>query len=534
MTCSLDSQISHRGTERQRATEVLWSPTKKLRASLSPRGSVRGLFLLIIISIALPSPADAWPWDKNKKADPNEAKKKQLAALNVKLQASRDKLQGLISARWKTKQKYVAQREVDKEGLAQLREAQERAYMEQSRVKKEVFAREKTIEDTRRKAEEAKETWKGVGLTLDDKLEKEAEKIPGNFPLDVEQRRLSLEKARDAETRDGELAGLDAYMGYFTRFIQAGSHITVSKQRILPENGSAVNVQLARFGSVYAYGMSEEGKAWVVTQTGRLGEGRFSVNPVVAPEFKASLTTAYPEWLRTNRVAGKPVMLDIIQNASSRNLISGKKKGREALAREYLKKGGATMIPLLLLPIWALLIIIYKFFQLALLQRRGTFLSRKVVGLLEKDNLEGARTAARKKWGAVARVIRTCLENTERGREATEQAVKETLLGQVPSLGRHLTTLAVIAGAAPLLGLLGTVTGMISLFEVITNYGTGDPKIMAAGISEALITTQTGLIVAIPILLVHNMLRNRKNRLQEEMERNAVTIMNRIWPGQER
>ena len=527
-------------------TRLRWHPVKRAAARTAPTflhhfnvggglAPSRMASLLIIILLALPShAAAAWPWEKKKANDPNAAKKKQLAALNGKLQAQRDKLQGLISARWKAKQKYVAQRETDKEGLTQLREAQERAYMEQSRIKEEVFARQKTIEDTRKKAEDAKETWKAVSLTLDDKLDKEAEKIPGNFPLDVELRRLSLEKAREVETRDGELAGLDAYMGYFTRFIQAGSLITVSKQRILPESGSVAHVQLARFGSVYAYGMSEDGKAWVVTQTGRLGEGRFSVNPVVAPELKASLTEAYPGWLSTNRVSGKPVMLDIIQNASSRNLISGLKKTRESQVREYLNKGGVTMIPLLALPIWALLIIIYKFFQLALLQRRGTFLSRKVVGLLEKGNLEGARAAAKKKWGAVARVIRTCLENTERGREATEKAVKETLLTEVPSLSRHLTTLAVIAGAAPLLGLLGTVTGMITLFEVITNYGTGDPKIMAAGISEALITTQTGLVVAIPILLVHNMLRNRKNRLQEEMERNAVTIMNRIWPGEER
>ncbi len=490
-------------------------------------------FTVIISLTALPGAADAWPWGKKKVKDPNAAKKKQLAALNVKLQSQRDRLQSLISARWKAKQTYVAQRETDKEGLTQLREAQERAYMEQSRVKEEVFAREKTIEDTRKKAEDAKEIWKGVGLTLDDKLEKEAEKITGNFPLDVERRRLDLEKAREVETKEGELAGLDEYMaGYFGKYIQEGSRITVSKQRILPESGSVTNVQLARFGTVYAYGMSEDGKAWVITQTGRLGEGRFSVNPVVAPELKKHLTTVYPGWLAANRVSGKAVKLDIIQNASSRNLISGLKKGREELAREYLKKGGVTMIPLLALPIWALLIIIYKFLQLGLLHGTSRFLSRKVIKLLEAGDLEGARARVAKKWGAVARVMRTSLENVERGREATEKAVKETLLREVPGLGRHLTTLAVIAGAAPLLGLLGTVTGMITLFEVITNYGTGDPKIMASGISEALITTQTGLIVAIPILLVHNMLRNRKNKLQEEMERNAITIMNRLWPGE--
>lgn len=474
--------------------------------------------------------ASAWPWDK-KKADPNTAKKGQLAALNTRLQGLRDELQGLIAKRWQKKQAHVARRETDKESLARLREAQERAYMEQSRIKEEVFAREKTIEDERRKAIEAKETWSVIGLTLDEKLEKEAEKIVGSFPLDMEQRRLALEKAREVLEKQEELAGLDAYMAYFGRFIKKGTQITVSRQLILPEDGSPVGVQLARLGSVFAYGMNDEGQAWVIIQTGRLGEGRYSVNPVKAPELKQRLGQAFPGWIATKTVSG-PLMADIIQTAQSRNLISGVKKGRHELAREYFKKGGVTMFPLLALPIWALLIILYKFIQLGLLHRTSRFLSRRVVRLLEAGDLEGARALAAKKWGTVARVIRASLERTERGREATEQAVKEVLLNEVPSLGRHLTTLAVIAGAAPLLGLLGTVTGMITLFEVITNYGTGDPRIMASGISEALITTQTGLIVAIPILLLHNSLRNRKNRLQEEMERNAVTIMNRIWPNE--
>jgi len=93
----------------------------------------------------------------------------------------------------------------------------------------------------------------------------------------------------------------------------------------------------------------------------------------------------------------------------------------------------------------------------------------------------------------------------------------------MPGLASHLNTLAVIAAVAPLLGLLGTVTGMISLFEVITRFGTGDPKLLAGGISEALITTEVGLIVAIPILLIHNYLRNRKNRIGSDLQLHAMS-----------
>ncbi|MDO5575500.1 MAG: MotA/TolQ/ExbB proton channel family protein, partial [Fibrobacter sp.] len=78
-------------------------------------------------------------------------------------------------------------------------------------------------------------------------------------------------------------------------------------------------------------------------------------------------------------------------------------------------------------------------------------------------------------------------------------------------------------------GLLGTVTGMINLFEVITKFGTGDPKILAGGISEALITTEAGLIIAVPVLLFHNYLRNRKKKIVVELQLHALRLLNRIY-----
>lgn len=97
-------------------------------------------------------------------------------------------------------------------------------------------------------------------------------------------------------------------------------------------------------------------------------------------------------------------------------------------------------------------------------------------------------------------------------------------------VGRGINTLAVIAGAAPLLGLLGTISGMITLFAAVTHYGTGDPKFLAGGISEALITAKTGLAIAIPVLFIHDFVRNGKDRMLSELERLSIAAMNRIWP----
>ena len=103
-------------------------------------------------------------------------------------------------------------------------------------------------------------------------------------------------------------------------------------------------------------------------------------------------------------------------------------------------------------------------------------------------------------------LIRLWHSESKSHEQLMEEAEAE-LLGLESKTNRFATILPVIAAVAPLLGLLGTVTGMISTFEIITEHGTGDPRMLSSGISEALITTQLGLIVAIPMLLLGNMLK---------------------------
>lgn len=115
------------------------------------------------------------------------------------------------------------------------------------------------------------------------------------------------------------------------------------------------------------------------------------------------------------------------------------------------------------------------------------------------------------------------------GRQDMENALQEAILGEVPKLERFLSTLGMLAAIAPLLGLLGTVTGMINTFHVITFYGTGDPKMMSGGISEALVTTMLGLSVAIPIMLCHTLLSRKVENIIAQMEEKAVAFVNAVF-----
>jgi biopolymer transport protein ExbB len=188
------------------------------------------------------------------------------------------------------------------------------------------------------------------------------------------------------------------------------------------------------------------------------------------------------------------------------------------------------MIPLGGIVIWAIIIIINRLIVFALKLSQGHRVMREGLDLISKKEMQKAQDLARGNKGVYARVLETCLTHAQWKRSAAEKSLKELLLTEGPELDKHLDTLAVIAAVAPLLGLLGTVTGMIRMFEAITRFGTGDPKLLAAGISEALITTEVGLIIAIPLLLIHNFLRNRRNQIQGDMEMYAMRTINRLWP----
>ena len=107
---------------------------------------------------------------------------------------------------------------------------------------------------------------------------------------------------------------------------------------------------------------------------------------------------------------------------------------------------------------------------------------------------------------------------------ALSAKLDEVVAGAAEQLNRGLPTIAIIAAVSPLLGLLGTVTGMIETFQVITLFGAGDPRLMSGGISQALITTQLGLAVAIPLLLLHSFLQGRANMLITTLDQTATNL----------
>lgn len=202
-------------------------------------------------------------------------------------------------------------------------------------------------------------------------------------------------------------------------------------------------------------------------------------------------------------------------------------RAKDSIA-EHVAKGGIVGYCILALGAFALLVAIFKFLEI---MRFAVPSARQVQTILENlidGKKRDAENIANRVSGAAGEMMRVGVNNFHRKRRALEELLYEKLLGIRPKLERFLPFLAVTAAAAPLMGLLGTVMGMIKTFKLITEFGTGDAKSLSSGISEALVTTELGLVVAIPILILHGILTRMARGKVGRMEAAAMAFLNGI------
>jgi len=150
------------------------------------------------------------------------------------------------------------------------------------------------------------------------------------------------------------------------------------------------------------------------------------------------------------------------------------------------------------------------------------------LGHLDDETASDVLEWAERRPEPIGSVMAAAVRHRRASREHLEEILHEHVLGVVPRLERSLGMLAVFGGIAPLLGLLGTVTGMIHTFQLVQVFGTGNSRTLSGGISEALVTTQVGLIIAIPVLLAHAFLARRARALLGELEQSAVSLVNQV------
>jgi len=192
---------------------------------------------------------------------------------------------------------------------------------------------------------------------------------------------------------------------------------------------------------------------------------------------------------------------------------------------ELFQKGGFLMYPIFFCSLLAIAIFFERMFYLKSMKTSTRKFSNRISDLIRKGNINFAITACRKNYSPISQIILAALLKYGSSREEIKEAIEDTANKEITVLEKNLPILATVGNIAPLLGLLGTVFGMIKGFQVISALGVGNPEALAGAISEALLTTAFGLSVAIPTIVAYNYLIHRVDRQIKEMESISVEIL---------
>jgi biopolymer transport protein ExbB len=286
------------------------------------------------------------------------------------------------------------------------------------------------------------------------------------------------------------------------------SSVRIEDGEFYLKDGSSTKAKLIKIGNIAVYGVSDKAAGALVPA----GEGKFKI----WKDEKAAATA-------TALLAGKPVdtlHIFIFENANKE--IADLK---EETVVDIINSAGIIGWVIVALGVIGVIFLVLR--VLYLLSSSGSKdLPVQTLQQLEQNGVEKTLEFLKPKKGSTARVLKATVRNIDKDREHIEDIITEATMHEGTRLDKLSSTILVIAAVAPLLGLLGTVTGMIATFDIITEFGTGDPKLLSGGIAIALVTTELGLIVAIPLLLGGNLLNSWAESIKDNMEHAALHIVN--------
>ncbi|WP_395374125.1 MotA/TolQ/ExbB proton channel family protein [Marinicella sp. W31] len=314
--------------------------------------------------------------------------------------------------------------------------------------------------------------------------------------------------SEDSADQFSELDKMSLLVNKANDVIKEHSSITRSEGTFYLTDGTQVNGSIIKVGNIASYGNSPQGSGTLAPA----GEKKFKIwrdgsQEGTAGIFSGQVQGSLPIFLYESSIKA-------IEEREEKTLLS------------VINSGGVIAWIIVGLGLFALLLILLRIWFLKSASASTEKLLNKVVAKIKGKDLDGAIQIASSKKSSSARVLSSALRNLNKDRDHIEDIVSESILHESSQLNRFGSLILVVATVAPLLGLLGTVTGMISTFDIITEFGTGDPKLLSEGISIALVTTEVGLAVAIPTLLFGNILSGWAERIKDDMEKAALRAIN--------
>ncbi|OIP55829.1 MAG: hypothetical protein AUK54_03295 [Helicobacteraceae bacterium CG2_30_36_10] len=304
-------------------------------------------------------------------------------------------------------------------------------------------------------------------------------------------------------------AALRSIFTYTDKLITQLSSVQSVAGKFYAQDGSEISGTIVKIGNIASYGVSPELSGALVPA----GDNKLKI-------YNATEAKTTAEALNNKQ---SPEVLNIFLYENSTKEIDDLK---EKTVVDIINSGGIIGWVIVVLGVIGLLLAIARSFFLMSASTTTDTLTKDTLQELLKGGVENALEFLKSKRGSTARVLKATVRNLDRDREHIEDIVAESILHESSRLDKFGSVILVIAAVSPLLGLLGTVTGMIATFDIITEFGTGDPKLLSGGISIALVTTELGLIVAIPILMIGNLLGGWAEKVKDSMEHSALHLIN--------
>lgn len=380
---------------------------------------------------------------------------------------------------------------------------------------------EKDLEEAKKKVELLQNNL----LTISDESKKDAEKLEklsqllaekedngGLVENVINQMTLTLEPYGVKISEGKEVTNIQKVEEGFTASVKLFSELSSlrnTKGEFYLPDGKKVEGDIVLVGNIAAYGISNEAAGALAPA----GNGAYKLWNAVGSSDDAKAMYAKE----------KTATVDIF---AYENLDKEVDYVKEKSIEDTLEDGGVIGYIIFGLGIFGLLLLLVRAYNLMRASSNVNKITGIVVEKVEQGQTQMALDAIKDYEGSTARVIKSALRNIDKDREHVEDVIMESILNESSQIDRFGGFVLVIAAVAPLMGLLGTVTGMIETFDVITKFGTGDPKLLSGGISAALVTTMQGLIVAIPLLLIGNLLGGWAQSIKDSMEQNALRIVN--------
>lgn len=494
---------------------------------------MRHLRSLLLVAVLLGYVSMLWS-QQVQEADPTD----KINALKRELEESRQLRDRVLAKRWEDKRKYADSREAFNTAYDELKVELEAQNIERTRLEDQKLSLLRDLEIIKAKQETENANFSSLGYGLKTHARGWADASLQKFPVLVPERQAKFNQLFQQleKSSNDPILMWSALRNLYIQEIKLTRQIVADQKGFILADGTPGTGMFLRIGMIgAAYQDKTSHRSGILLRAGLGNSARWQWRDDVTTTARKSLEQFFTtlEQVKSGKKNWSYALLpvDVLQNKS---LSSGYVENNQVSFAEHFwrmfKQGGLVMYPLALAAILGLILCIDRYIVIWRRSINPEKLKQKLKPVIEAKNWEAAIAISQKSKSSIGNTFTAIFKQANGPRKNGERAVRESMMKEIPYLEKRMIILTAIGGAAPLMGLLGTVSGMIALFNVITDVGTNDPRVLAGGISEALVATASGLVIAIPILLIQGYLNDLLDRIQNDIAAESTELLNTIWP----